>query len=493
MRSVSPHTPYEEEPRWEGVREVMAMSGPIILGTLSYTIMDFFDKLMVAQLGTEELAAVGSAGLWSYTLGTVFLGIIGCVSTFVSQAIGRGEPHRAAPYAWAGIYLSIGIAILSVLLWPLSAPLFGAMQHDPETTRLEVLYFNIRLLSYVSLAWNTALAAFFQAANKPMIPTYIALFVNVIDVFLNYVLIFGKLGFPRMEVAGAAWSTVFAMWLQAGLLTVVFLGPKFNTLYATRRNWRIELERVRELVRIGLPNGLTFFLDIANWAIFTSFIVGYFGAVHLAAHNIAISLMHLAFMPAVAINQGIAPIVGQWIGRQDFVRAKARTYTALKITAIYMGFIGVVNAIFGAWIIDLGFSDEAEVIQLGAHLLLLAAIFQAFDAINIVCAGALRGAGDTRWMMWVTFISAYLIFLPLALVLAFPLEGRTYGAWVGATVYIIALSGFLFARFHSEKWRDIQIFSEDIAAPMEGPIEMTPFTAAEASLPVRAPAAEKAP
>jgi len=474
----------QNEPRWAGVKEVMVMSGPIVLGSLSYTVMEFCDKVMVAQLGTNELAAAGSAGLWSYTLGTVFLGVVGCVSTFVSQALGRGEKERCARYAWAGIYLSIVAGLLALLLWPLSGPLFQAMNHSPEVTALELDYFRIRLFGYVGIAWTTALAAFFQAVDRPMIPTYVALIGNAVNLVLNYLLIFGKGGFPELELAGAAVATVIALSLQALLLTYVFLNANFNAQYNTRAAWSIDLVRIRELVRIGLPNGATFFLDVANWAIFTSFIVGYFGAVDLAAHNIAISLMHLSFMPAMAINQGIAPIVGKWIGRNDYARAKSRAYTALKITASYMLAIGVINASFGGFLIRNIFSDDPAVIHLGHMLLILAAIFQGFDAINIVCAGALRGAGDTRWMMIITFFSAYCIFLPLALYLAFVANYQTYGAWIGATVFIIVLSSVMFWRWHSERWRFINIFSGNVPAALESPIEIPPNIAAENALPI---------
>jgi len=249
----------------------------------------------------------------------------------------------------------------------------------------------------------------------------------------------------------------------------VFLSRSTHAQYGTCTAWRYQHTRMRELVRTGLPNGATWFLDIVNWSIFTSVIVGRFGATPLAAHNVAISFMHICFMPAVAVNQGIAAIVGQWIGRQDIARAKARTYTALKITMAYMTIMGLIFAVFGADLIRAIFSQEPELIRLGHKLLILAALFQAFDAINIICMGALRGAGDTRYMMWLTLVMAYLLFLPLALFCAFVMNGGAFGAWIGATAYIILLSGLLFRRFHGERWREINIFASAEQAGGEAP------------------------
>ena len=168
--------------------------------------------------------------------------------------------------------------------------------------------------------------------------------------------------------------------------------------------------------------------------------------------------MHVSFMPAVGLNQGIAPIVGQWIGAGDIRRAKLRTYTAIKLATGYMLFMGIFFALFGGLLIEWIFSKDPQVISLGHRLLILAAIFQAFDATNIVCSGALRGAGDTRYMMWVTFLMAYTIFLPLALIFSFPMGGEAYGAWIAATIFIILLSFVLFRRFYGERWANINIF-----------------------------------
>ncbi len=454
MMNNSKHT----ETRWAGMREVMGMSGPIILGSLSYTIMQFVDQVVVSKLGLDALAAMGSAGIWSYVLGCLLFGIVGCVSTFVSQSYGRGETEHCARYAWQGIYLSSVAALIALALWPLSGPLFHAMHHSPEVTRLELTFFRVRLLGYVPMAWSMALASFFQGIGRPGVPMYVAIAANVVNFILNYALVFGHFGFPRMEIAGSATATVLAMGFQVVLLQAVFLSGRVHAQYGSRRVWRFDFVRARELCRIGFFAGLTIFMDVANWAIFTSFIVGHFGAVSLAAHNAAIAFMHLCFMPALGINQGIASIVGMYIGRGDRDTAESRTYTAMRIASVYMFLMGLVFALFGKSLIGICFTDNAEVLALGHRLLILAAVFQAFDAVNIVTLGALRGAGDTRWVFYLTLTFAYAFFLPLALILAFPVGWGAVGAWIGATAYIIGLSGLLLRRFRGGRWREMDIF-----------------------------------
>lgn len=451
------------EPRWAGFREVMAMSGPIILGSVSYTLMQFADQIMVARLGTGALAAMGSSGLWSFVMGCFLFGCVGCVSSFTAQSFGRGNLAHCSRYAWQGIYISLSTALLALALWPLSGPLFRAMGHTSEVTRLELIYFRIRLAGYLAIAWITTLAAFFQGIGRPGIPMYTAIIANVTNVLLNYALIFGHFGFPRLGIAGAAIATVSAMYLQVAILQTVFLSPVIHTRFKSRATYAPDFTRIRELLRIGLPAGLALFMDVANWGIFTSFVVGHFGSVALASHNAAMGFMHLCFMPALGLNQGIAAIVGQYIGRRDYETAVARTHTTMKIAVAYMFCMGLMFALFGKPLIAFFFTRDPAVLHLGHRLLILAAVFQGFDAINIICLGALRGAGDTRWVAVIMFLFAYLFFLPLAMVLAFSLGWGAVGAWRGAAVYIIGLSGILFLRFQGGRWRQICIFSADTA------------------------------
>lgn len=437
------------------------MSGPIVLGSISYTVMQFVDTIMVARLGTSALAATGSAGVWSYTMGCLILGVVGCVSTFVAQSLGRGESQNCARYAWQGIHISLLAVLLAVLLWPLSGFLFRSMGHGAEVTQLELAYFRVRLFGYLPMAWTTALASFFQAVNRPGIPMRVAIVANVVNIVLDYLLIFGKFGFPAWGVAGAAIATVISMLIQTVALQAIFLGKPMHDQFGTRTAFALDPRRIRELLRIGLPAGLSILIDVANWGIFTSYVIGAFGATALAAHNAAMQFMHLSFMPALGLNQGIAAIVGQYVGRGDIPRARARTYTAIKIAMAYMMLVGLGFGVFGPKLIRTFFSADPDVIAMGRVLLMMAAVFQGFDAINIVCFGALRGAGDTRWILFLTFFAAYFVLLPLSAFLAFFTHLGAIGAWAGATAYVIGLSGLVFRRFYGERWRHIRIFSED--------------------------------
>lgn len=469
--------PHHDPTSSEGLREVVTMAWPIMLGAVSFAIMDFVDKVFVSQLGIDHLAAVGSAGIWSYTLGVIFLGIASCVSTFAAQSLGRGNRENCSRYAWQGIYIAFIGGSVALIMWPMADLLFGSMNHSPEVTELEITYFRIRVLGFVFIAWQAALSAFFQAVNRPIVTMYVSLVANIANVVLDYLLIFGALGFPRMGIAGAAIATVISLFLQVVLLQSAFLSNGVNREYYSRSTWRFDRTKTRDLVRIGWPAGVTSFLDVAGWSIFTSYIVGGYGTLQLAAHTAAINFMHLSFIPAMALGLACTPIVGQWIGRGDIKTAKARAYTATKIGIVIMLTIGIFFAVFGGTLMRV-FSADPEVISFGHLLLIFAAVFAGFDAITIVLIGGLRGAGDTRWMMYALTIGSYGVCLPLALLFSGPLGFEAMGAWIGATIYIILLSGFVLRRFHGEKWQHLKIFSEDLetaeARGADPPEELAP-------------------
>ncbi|MFP6616447.1 MAG: MATE family efflux transporter, partial [Candidatus Hydrogenedentota bacterium] len=272
-----PTEPPTEEPRYTGLKEVMTMAWPIMLGAMSFVVMDFVDKIFVSRLGNAHLAAVGSAGIWAYTLSIFVLGISACVSTFASQSLGRGNKENVARYTWQGIYISALAGLLTLIVWPLSEPLFRAMNHAPDVTQYELEYFKVRIFGFAFVTWQAAQAAFFMSIGRPKIPMVVSIIVNIINIILDYLLIFGKFGFPEMGISGAAVATVASIGIQVVLLQAIFMSDHFNDEYQTRSTYALDRTKIGELFKIGWPSGLSGFLDIASWSVFTSFIVGGFG------------------------------------------------------------------------------------------------------------------------------------------------------------------------------------------------------------------------
>ena len=450
------------------VREVMAMGAPIIATMSSSTIMQFVDFWMVAQVGKAETAAVAPAGIAVFTLTAFLMGLARCTNTFVAQCFGRREYRECGPYAWQGLYIALAAGVVALGFRPLAPSLFRLMGHEPALQALEMTYFRIVLLTIGFVTANVTIASFFQAIGKPAVPMFITFVANAVNVGLNYVLIFGKLGLPALGLKGAALATVLATALQTGLLLAVFLRPGTSSQFGTRVGWRWSWLRTKQLLRIGLPAGLSFSLDIACWAVFIGFVVGRFGAEQLASSNVASQIMHLSFLPALGMGAATTALVGQYIGRDDPQGARLRAHTALKLTMLYMCTMGGIFFTFRRGLIGL-FRSEETIITLGSQILILAALFQIFDAIGIIMMGALRAAGDTRWPAVVTVSYSWFFFLPSSYFFGSVLGYRALGGWLAATLYVVLYGLTMWWRFESGRWEKIDIFQEPASSADAGP------------------------
>jgi putative MATE family efflux protein len=346
-----------------------------------------------------------------------------------------------------------------VVPFALVAPLlFAAFGHEAPLQGLETTYFRIRMAHVLGTGTYAALSSFFQGIGRPKIPMYAALVANLFNAVLDAFLIFGVGPIPAMGIAGAALATALASYFQSVLLLGAFLWGPLHARFRTRDTWRFDWARFKRLLNIGAPAGASFSLHVASWAIFTNLLIGKLGRDILAANNVCHSILGLSFMPAVGLNKGITVLVGQYIGKRQIPAAKRRAYVGIGLAMVYMGLCGLIFVLFRRPIIRL-FHAAPTIVETGSRMLILAAIFQAFDALGIISHGALRGAGDTKVPAIVDIAAGWFLLLPLGYVLTFPLGWGYVGAWTAAAVQIATVGIIFFARFVSEAWRKIDIFA----------------------------------
>ena len=465
----------KEETRWSGLREVTLLAVPIIITVGSNTIMSAVDSWFVAQLGRDHIAAVVPASILNSVLVAFFVGVVSCVSTFVGQNYGRGQLNDCSHFAWQGIHVSLIIGAGVLLLWPLTPPIFRFAGHEQSVQSLESVYFRYRLFGVGGAIMSVALGAFFQATGRPIIPMVATVLANIFNFVGDYVLIFGRFGFPQMGITGAAVATNISAWLCALMMLAIFLSKGYKTSYSTWTTWRWDGQKARQFFRVGWPAGLSLGMDAGSWAVFLALIIGKFGTDALAASAIVGQIMMGSFMPTIGLSIAVTALVGQWIGRGNVERAKARYKAALMIGVTYMTVMGVLFVIFRHPLVSL-FRSEPEVVALGGKFLILAAAFQFFDAIGIVTTGALKGAGDTKWPMAAGMVAAWGIFLPLGYFLSTHTSLGVMGAWFGANIYIYLLGAALFWRFVSGGWQKIDLLEKPPAdsltpLPAAGPAQ----------------------
>lgn len=471
-----------------GLHEILTMAFPVIVAMASSTVMQFADFWMVSRVGTDEAAAVSPAGILVFTIISFFAGVLTCTNTFVSQSHANGEFEECSRYVWQGLYVALFAGAVALVLWPVAPHIFRALRHGARIEELETAYFRMRLFSVGTGASIVVMTGFMQGISRPRLTMYAAVAGCAINVGFNWVLIFGKLGFPALGILGAGLATSAATALQVAMLIGIFLSPKYARKYGSRRARRFAWSRMRNLIRIGWPSGVSWSLDVGIWGIFIAVIVGRLGKHALAASNMAGQIIHLSFMPTIGLSIATTALVGQNIGRRDLLTARARASTSMKLAMTYMFFMGAMFFLFREQLISFflkkpetaeAAADNLKILQLGTQILVFAAVFQVFDAMAIINNGALKGAGDTRFPMLATLSLGTVLFLPLCWVLTHKLKLGVVGAWGSAAAFICILGLTLLWRWRSGAWEKIDIFRRKPFEPAELTEHVTPYEPGE--------------
>jgi MATE family multidrug resistance protein len=325
---------------------------------------------------------------------------------------------------------------------------------------LEIEYTRIAMWWVPFGVLSMGLDGFFLGIQRPRITLTAVLASLVVNATGNYLLIFGKFGFPELGIAGAAIATVIGWGVRAGVLTIAILRPEFDRRYNTRHGFAWQPEKMGGLLWVGGPTALQWLIDIGAWLVFLSIIMPSFSVHAAAASNVGLQYMHLSFMPAIGIGIALCSQVGFAIGEQRPEVAVAKARVAMRLTGIYMGAIGLLFVVAGRPLMSL-LSKDPSVIDAGVWVLIGAAIFQVFDAMCITYTNALRGAGDTRWPAVAFFLCCWVIFIGGGKLVAevFPHLGLR-GPWAMCALYIIVLGLLLRWRWRHGPWREIRLFGE---------------------------------
>jgi len=447
--------------RWHdrgGFSEVLRLAAPLILSSGSLAVQEFVDRMFLSWYSPEAIAASMPSGILYFTILSLFLGTASYVNTFVAQYHGAARPDRIGPSLWQGFYVSLIGGLLLLLMAPLSPAIFEWIGHPVQVRRLEVRYF--RVLCYGSLfpIANSAMAAFFSGRGKPWPVMWVHLLATAVNVVLNYILIFGRFGFPELGITGAAISTVVSGVVSFLVFAVLILRRENDRSFATRSGWRPNFELLGRILRYGLPNGVQFFIDIFGFTVFI-LLIGRLGMVELAATNIAFNINSLAFMPMIGLGMAISILVGQYVGEHLATRS---TYSGAAICFLYMGLIALSYVLVPDFYIRFFSSKSApetfeEIRKIAVVLLRFVAAYSIFDTMNIVFAAGIKGAGDTRFVMiMILIVSTCILVVPTFLTLLVFQTG-IYTAWIFVTAYVIVLGFGFYFRFLQGKWKSMRV------------------------------------
>ena len=440
-------------------RRVAVLAGPLILQSLSYTLLGVTDTFFVSRVSTDAVAAVGLAGVLFFALMLLFRTTASSSVVFVGRAHGAKSNAAIGAAVWnvlnvVALLTLVALCLPWVFTWlfAYAAPGDSAAVLELGTRYLQIRAFEVPLAMFNMTVWGFLVGR--GDSRTPMLLAWLQVGVNIV---FDYALVLGNLGLPALGVAGAAVATVIANGAVTAVSAAILWRPANRRTFETGRPRRASRKELLGVLRIGLPMGLGDFIEVSSFTAFFA-LVGRLGTDTLAANNIALQYMSVSFTAGIAVAQASSSLVAQFLGADEPGQAERVGYRATGLAMLLMGFIGLSYLVAPETLMRL-FSQDAEVIAAGVVILRLVALYQVLDAVAIVLGGSLNGAGDTTFTMLARLVFAWGVFLPLSWLLAFPLGGGIGGAWAGAMVYLGTLAAVYFVRFRSGRWKTLAAFS----------------------------------
>ncbi len=420
---------------------------PIIFGELAQMALHIIDSAMVGAVGYKQLAA---AALVMSVLNIPFvvgIGITIAVSQMVSMAHGRKDSQQVSHYLYNGFWLCAVSAFIISLGLELGKNVLFHLGQDQEVATLAVPFLQLMGWSVIPMILFMALKQFadgLEFTRTAMLLSVLALPVNV---FLNWLLIFGNMGAPRLELEGAGWGTLITrtlIFLVMGV--VIFTHKTFRRYVAVRSNqWKVKMKTMRELLHIGIPSSLQIGMEAGAFAV-SGILIGTIDPVSQAAHQIALICASFTFMVSMGLAQGGSIRTSNAFGRRNWTNISDIGRSTLIVALIY-GVLCAISFIALKDVLPLGFNKDGRVIEMASHLLLFAAIFQMSDSTQAIAAGLLRGIKDVKTPTVLIAIAYWVVGIPVGCLLAFVFDMGASGIWLGFITGLTLSAVFLSLRF----------------------------------------------
>ncbi|WP_295042177.1 MATE family efflux transporter [uncultured Paracoccus sp.] len=431
----------------------LSLGLPLIGSHLARTGLHVTDTVMLGWYGVEELAALIIATSMVMILFFLGIGYGTSVMGLIATSVAQGDDTQVRRAARMALWLSAIHALLCMPLFWFSGPILLALGQSDSVAALAQDFLRIGGWGLLPMLCALTLNSYLAALERPQVVMWVTLAGLPVNVALIWVLTFGNLGFPAMGVRGAAIASVTVQTLQLGVLIAYAMWlPATRKYHLFQRFWKPDPQAMRQIFLLGLPIGLTL---VAEGGLFTgsNVMMGWIGAQELAAHGIALQICSITFMVHLGLANAATVRLGQAKGRGDRAGMRDAAITVIGMSLVFAGIVIAIYLLFGADLVRL-YLDPADprgpaIVALGAWLLVFAALFQLTDAFQVIALGMLRGVHDTRVPMGIAVFSYWVVGIPVAYLLAFPMGVGPAGLWLGLCVGLTVAALLLMRRF----WR----------------------------------------
>jgi MATE family multidrug resistance protein len=445
-----------------GAREVLVVSLPLVISSLSWTVMSFIDRIFLKWQSGDAMAAAFSASMIWFVLLCLPLGVCSYANAFVSQYFGDKQYRQIGLAVWQAIWVGLLVAPVVLAFNPLAPYIFDLAGHEPSIRAEEVRYFQALNWGAGGMLISQAASAFYSGRGKTRIVMIVDTFYALLNVALDYAWIFGHWGFPADGVAGAGYATAVSLWLKAITYVLLMLQSHHRREYGTLLGCRIDWPQFRRIWYYGGPSGLQMLLDVVGFTTFV-ILVGRLGSIEAEATSMAFSVSTLAFMPIWGFGMGAGILVGQHLGENQPNLATRAAWNSLIIGLAYMAIISILYVVaprmFLWWFFAGSEHPEGMSGQVGilaARLLQFVAAYNLFDASLTILVSAIKGAGDTRFVLMVSTIMGIALAV-LSWLAVEVLQLGLYGCWVLIVGWVWVLGIVYFLRFVQGKWREMRV------------------------------------
>lgn len=429
-------------------KALLRLGGPLMVNNLAVAGMQFADAVMAGSLGARELAAVAVGGSFWFLGFSVCLGILMAISPIVSRHFGARNFNLIGRYTRQGLYLAVLLGVPVILIGQFAAPpLLAAFGIDPEFLELTAGYVGAITFGAPGIFAFLALRFTTEGIGHTRPIMYTSMFALICNVFLNYVLMFGHFGAPALGAVGCGWASAISMWVvMSALAAYMLLNPRYRKFHLFSRLAPLRLSAFKEIFSLGLPIAVTITAEAGLFSA-VSILMGTRGTNITAAHQIAISFASTTFMIPLALSAATTILVGQMIGAGRMRDARLAGLVGIVLCAAFMTISAVFLLIFRDAVVAMYTSDVA-VTGIAISLLLMAAIFQIADGVQIGAAGALRGYKDTSVPMAINIFAFWVLAFPLAYLAAITYQAAPNYVWGGFIVGLGVAASLLTWRYH---------------------------------------------
>ena len=432
------------------------LAAPVMLGMLGHTFVSFIDNIMVGQLGTAELAAVSLGNSFMFIAMSLGIGFSTAITPLVAEADAANNFKEGKSAFKHGLFLCTILGIGLFLLVYFAKPLMYLMKQPDEVVALAIPYLDLVAFSLIPLVIFQAIKQFSDGLSMTRYPMYATLLANIVNVVLNYLLIFGKFGFPELGIVGAAYGTLVSRFIMVAYLWWLLKGKEKSKEYVTNiKLFVLDKSMIKKISSLGSPSAMQMFFEVA---IFTAaiWLSGLLGKNPQAANQIALNLSSMTFM--VAMGLGVASMirVGNQKGLKNYIDLRRIAFSLFLLGIIFAVCFAILFFVFHDQLPKLyvdfddakNLIDNTEVVSIASKLMIAAAIFQISDSIQVVILGALRGLQDVKIPTIITFVSYWLVGFPISWFLGKEEAYASFGIWLGLLAGLTTAAILLYIRFN---------------------------------------------